>query len=191
MFILWDENSPQTGLILCISIVLIVVLLWYICKQEYNTACDRRIIDLQYQAHVCKGDYPARALSKYQSINKKDNMTNSCTMLEKHKKIIDPEREVMIEHYLGDDLRKERKEISDPISLDPFADLKSSETTDQRLYRNLSTADYDGPQLEGMMAPISEFENDSLSRQLVKQQEIYGEQEHTSSGTDQLANMNL
>lgn len=190
MFIFWDENSPQTSLMLCISITLVVVLLWYICKQEYNTSCDRRIMDLHYQSHISKGDYPVRALSKNQSIRKKDGM--SCgTMLEKHKKIIDPERGVMAEHYCGDKLHNQVNKMDDPLTLDPFADLKSKENGKQRLHRNLSTADYDGPQLEGMTAPISSFEDDALSRQLVKQQEVYGEQAFSNSEADQLASMNL
>lgn len=190
MFIFWDENSPQTSLMLCISITLVVVLLWYICKQEYNTSCDRRIMDLHYQSHISKGDYPVRSLSKKQGIFEKEKMTFG-TMLEKHKKIIDPERGVLAEHSLGDTLHNQVKKMEDPLTLDSFASLKSGENGKQMLHRNLSTADYDGPQLEGMAAPISSFEDDSLSRQLIKQQEVYGEQGFSNSEADQLANMNL
>ena len=192
MSVSYEDKVSQLSLLLCISIALVVVLLCYISKQDYNTACGRGIMDLHYRAHISEGDYPARALSKYQSINKKESMENTCgTMLEKHKKTVEPEKEVMTEHYLGDSLHGQRQKMDDPLSLDPFADLKSSETTDQRLHRNLSTADYDGPQLEGMSTPVSSFEDDALSRQMVKNQEVYGEQYFTQSEAKQLLHRNL
>lgn len=147
-------------------------------------------MDLHYQSHISKGDYPVRSLSKKQGIFEKEKMTFG-TMLEKHKKIIDPERGVLAEHSLGDTLHNQVKKMEDPLTLDSFASLKSGENGKQMLHRNLSTADYDGPQLEGMAAPISSFEDDSLSRQLIKQQEVYGEQGFSNSEADQLANMNL
>jgi hypothetical protein len=188
MFIFWDEESPQTSLTLCISITLVVVLLWYICKQEYNTSCDRRIMD-HYQSHIRMGDYPVRSLSKKQGIFETGRTYG--TMLEKHKKVIDPERGVLAEHSLGDKLHNNVKKMEDSLTLDPFANLKSEENGKQLLHRNLSTADYDGPQLEGMAAPITSFEDDALSRQLVKQQEVYGNQGFSNSEADQLATMNL
>ena len=186
MFNFRDENSPQTGLMICILIILVMVLLWYICKQEYKTSCDRRIMDLHYQSHIRNGDYPVRSLSKKQGIFEKSD-----TVLEKHKKVIDPEKGVLAEHSMGDELHSQVKKMEDPLTLDPFADLKSEENCKQMLNRNLSTANCDGPQLEGMVAPISSFEDDSLSRQLVKQQEVYGEQGFSAKEENQLSTMNL
>jgi hypothetical protein len=112
-------------------------------------------------------------------------------MLEKHRKVIDPERGMLAEHSIGDKLHKQVKKMEDPLTLDPFADIKSEENGKQLLHRNLSTAEHDGPQLEGMAAPISSFEDDALSRQLVKQQEVYGEQDFSNSEENQLSTMNL
>jgi hypothetical protein len=147
-------------------------------------------MDLHYQSHISKGDYPVRSLSKKQGIFEKEKITCG-TMLEKHKKVIDPEKGVLAEHSLGDKLHNQVKKMTDPLTLDPFADLKSKEDGDQLLHRNLSTADYDGPQLEGMEAPISSFEDEALSRQLVKQQEVYGYQGFSNSEADKLSIMNL
>jgi hypothetical protein len=135
------------------------------------------------------GDYPARSLSKKQGIFETGGTCG--TMLEKHKKVIDPEKGVLAEHSMGDKLHNQVKKMEDPLTLDPFANLKSEENGKQRLHRNLSTADHDGPQLEGMGAPISSFEDDALSRQLVKQQEVYGEQGFSNSEENQLSTMNL
>lgn len=173
MFIFWDENSPQTSLMLCITIVLIVVLLLYIYKQEYNTSCDRRIMDMHYQSHIKKGDYPKLALSVHQGIHRNDVPSCKGTMLEKHKKVVEPERGVMAEHSLGDPLHKNVKKMDDPLSLDGLLQTQD-ETKDQQLQRSIDE-DSDGIQLEGMTAPISDFEDESMSRQLVKHQEIYGE----------------
>jgi hypothetical protein len=147
-------------------------------------------MDLHYQSHIKKGDYPVRSLSKKQGIYVEEKM--SCgTMLEKHKKVIDPERGVLAEHSLGDKLHNQVKKMEDPLTLDTFANLKSEENGKQLFHRNLSTAYYDGPQLEGMESPISSFEDDALSRQLVKQQEVYGDQGFSNREANQLANMNL
>ena len=86
MSIFWDEDSPKTGLLLYISITLVVVLLWYIYRQDYSTVCDRRINDLHYQTHISKGDGPV--VSKFQN-TKVTMLGNSGTVLEKHKKIIE------------------------------------------------------------------------------------------------------
>jgi hypothetical protein len=89
------------------------------------------------------------------------------TRFEKYKKKLNPELEVHEMHELGDDLYKTLIKKEDPFTLDGLIQ-KSDETADDRLIRNLQTANTDGPQLEGMTAPIVEFEESALSRQSVK-----------------------
>lgn len=193
MFIFWNENSPQTSLMLCISVVLVLVLLWYISKQEYLNACDRRIYDMHYQMHINRGDVPRRDLSKYQSARqRKEHMTGNCgTMLEKHKKdVLNPEKRIMDEHRAGKALEDKIKKVDDPLNLDELP-VTQNETTDQQLKRSLTTADYDGPQLEGMSAPVDEFEREYMNRQDQKHQEIYGEQAHLPSRADSLSVLNM
>jgi hypothetical protein len=166
---------------LCISIILVVILLWYISKQEYSSSCDRKIMNMHYQAHIKEGDYPKLALSRHQG------ETSTCrTMLEKHRKTLDPEKNVMDEHSMGDSLHNTVKKIDDPLSLDGILQ-KQDETKDQQLHRSI-TENLDGKQLEGMSAPIEEFEEGSLNRQMILQQNIYGEQDVS---VDQLSESNM
>ena len=184
MTISWDENQSQLGLLLCISITLVVILLFYISKQDYNTACDRRVMDLHYKAHISRGDYPKLSLSKYQSINKK----KCCNQIKKHKRTLDPENDIMGEHSIG--CCSIVNQMDDPLVLDQFTQ-KQTETADELLHRNLTTANYDGPQLEGMVSPIKDFEDSALSRQMLKSQEVYGEQNFEESESDQISRLNL
>jgi hypothetical protein len=158
MFIFWDENSPKTSLMICISVVLVVVLLWYISKQNYNTSCDRKIMDMHYQAHI-KG-YPETDLSK-----------RGDTLLERHRKTLDPEKNVMDEHTMGDPLHDNVKKIDDPLSLDGLLQ-RQDETSDQQLQRSIDE-NVDGEQLEGMLPPIEAFEEDSLLRQMSQKKSVY------------------
>lgn len=168
--------TPQ-DLVIYLLLALVVALLWYICKQEYGkSSCSlRRLTCLYNQAD---------------SVSDNQNTEGDTeTVSETPKKIIDPEKDVTAEQFLGDNL--ERVTMNDPLTMDPFADLKSGETSDQMLQRNLLTANSDGPQIEGMEAPISSFENNALSRQLVKSQEIYGDQQYSSMDADFLSSMNI
>jgi hypothetical protein len=93
-------------------------------------------------------------------------------MIEKHKNTLEPEKYIMDNHSMGDLLYDNIKQMEDPLSLDGIIQ-KNVETAEQKLHRNLTTANSDGPQPEGMCPPIIDFEKDALSRQCVKQQEIY------------------
>ena len=90
---------------------------------------------------------------------------------------------------LGDDLYKTLIKKEDPFTLDGLIQ-ESDETADDRLIRNLQTANTDGPQLEGMTAPIVEFEEGALSRQSVKNTNIYAGQT-SSLDADVLSEYNL
>ena len=174
-------NLPQVDTVGCISIILVIVLIWYIYRQEYNTACDWRIMDLRLKECDCKEE-----LFTHES---KQNTPVDGTMLEKHKKLIDPEKNVMDEHFLGDTLNDAIQVMDVPLTLDGLL-VKQRETTEEQLQRNLNDAGNDGPQLEGMHAPITDFENDALSRQLLKQQEVYGNQQFELSEADRLSVLN-
>jgi hypothetical protein len=112
------------------------------------------------------------------------------TMLEKHRKVLKPEKKIMREHMCGDELHNTVNKMDDPLTLDGLLQ-KSDETSEHKVYRDLKTASRDGPQLEGMSAPITDFENDALSRQLVKHQEIYGGQVFQNSDADIISMLNI
>ena len=200
MFNFWNENSPHVCLMMYVSVVLLIVLIWHMCNKRNDASIDKRIMRAHYLAHIRKGDYPKLALSRHRGLHKKGMYGDCRTMLEKHKKTVEPEKLVMGEHSAGDSLHATVKKLDDPLSQDGLMQ-KSTETADQRLYRNLNDAGYDGPQLEGMSAPVIDFEESALSRQLVKQQEIYGEQDFDDgkiplmdfddSEADQLSKLNL
>lgn len=183
MFIFWDENSPKTGLMLCISVILVLVLLWYINKQEYLRECDRKLYHMHYQAHLNSTKCPRK--------KRVENMSNQCgTMLEKYKSMLNPEKRIMNEHKAGSALDNALKKMPDPLTLDGL-DVKRKESTSDMLVRSLTTADYDGPQQEGMSAPVDDFERQYMIRQDKKAQEIYGEQVHRPSAADSLSIMNV
>ena len=172
-----DKNPFQTSLILCI---LVLVLLLYINRQEYINECDERL-------------YIKDVSSQYQTLHQTgENVSfNNGTMLEKHKKdILNPEKRIMDEHIAGKELDDKIQKMDDPLHLEDLS-VKQNETKDQQLNRSLITADYDGPQLEGMSAPVDEFERAYMNRQDQKHQEIYGEQAHMPSNADSLSMLNM
>lgn len=191
MFIFWDENSPQTSLMLCITVVLVLVLLWYISKQEYTSACDRRLYNMYYQAHMNKGVVTHTAVLP----PTKDGVTSTCgTMLEKHRLDgFNPEKGIMDEHKAGKTLNDRIKTLDDPLTLDQLEILvgQQNETADDQLLRSLTMAAYDGPQMEGMSAPVDQMERAYMSRQDKKKQEVYGEQAHLPTSADALSELNM
>jgi hypothetical protein len=119
-----------------------------------------------------------------------EGMTDKVTDGGKKKLKLDPESDIMTVHGVGDQLSYTDSGLTDSLSLDAFADLKSKETTDERLHRNLSTADFDGPQMEGMESPIDAFERNAMLRQLHKNQDVYGFQDYEPSEADKLSELN-
>ena len=90
------------------------------------------------------------------------------TTYEKNKKVIAPENTVMENHSMGDENIQQVKEkiVHDQIT-------EKSNTPDSQLLGK-SLVQVDGPQMEGMYAPIMSFENNALIRQYNKPTEIYG-----------------
>lgn len=196
MFILWDEDSPQKTLVTCVSIVLIFVLLWYIFKQDYLSSCDRKIMNMHYQQHITGKNGPpqpliSRPIDIAQSTNPwVERMTDACgTMLEKHKKTLNPEKEVMTDHELGDNLRDSIQQLDDPLTLDGLLQ-RSAETHTGALLRSIAE-NKNGPQMEGMYDPVEERERAAMKHQLVKKQEIYGAQNYEFSEADKLSELNI
>jgi hypothetical protein len=160
------SNLSKTSLMLFVSIILIILLICYICKKEYNSDDNNRVGDMHYQSHIKQGDYPKMKLSKHQGIHNSDK-----TMLEKHKKIVEPEKNIMSNHSMGDNLHNTVKKMDDPLSLDEVIQI-SVETKDQQIKRSVDD-NYENKQIEGMSAPIEEFEEGSLGRQLIHSTSVY------------------
>ena len=146
MFIFWDDNSPKTSLMLCITIALVVILLWYISNQKYNTACDRRIINMQL-------------LDKE---NNSDNKTEYMTLPDTKKKL-DPEKNISYEHSMGDTIYNAIKTVDDPLSLDGILQIQTE--TEKQLLERSNNEEYDAPQLEGMYSAIDAMEESWQLRQ--------------------------
>jgi hypothetical protein len=104
---------------------------------------------------------------------------------------LEPEKDVMATHESGDKINITDNAIEDPLTMDAFINLKSMETTYDKLYRNITTADTDGPQMEGMEPPLDEFERNAMRRQLDKRQEVYGYQSFEPSDADKLSELNF
>ena len=156
------------------SVVLIIVLLWYLYRERIYDPRNRRIRDTYCQKH-----------------SNRKKIYNSKTMLEKHKRTLEPEKDILVEHSLGDELDNIQTKMDDPLSSDAFANLKSEESSSDRLIRSLKTASCDGPQLEGMQTPIDEFERNAMVRQLNKRQTMYGSQNYELSEADKISELNM
>ena len=178
---------------LYISIALLLVLLWYISRQKYFSKCNGHVDDVYYQMHLNNIDVHEQDLSKHQSSCRLDkHISCDCgTMLEKHKKCsLNPEERIMDEHRAGKELEDKLKTKEDPLTLDEIP-VVQNETTDQQFKRSLESAENESPQLEGMSAPVDEFEREYMNRQDRKNQEIYGEQAHMPRSADSLSELNM
>jgi hypothetical protein len=80
-----------------------------------------------------------------------------------------PENRVMDQIAGGESLRRALSIHEDPLSLDEVL-VKNTE----KYVRSMTSGDVDGPQLEGMYAPLDEFEQSAMNRQAAVEQSIYG-----------------
>jgi hypothetical protein len=189
------DTTPTKISALCICIILVMVLLWHICQQDYRTACDRKMDELKYRFVMdklhsrkscgCVGNCSCAkkpspcALARVQAT---ENFLTPKAPAPKQKKKLNPEKDVMGAHAAGDTRQHTTSGINDPLTLDSFIGLKSPETTSEKVMRNFTDASRDGEQMEGMHAPVADFERNAMVRQLHKNQEVYGEQQHDNSG---------
>lgn len=110
-----------------------------------------------------------RNIKKAKSIKVLKRMDNEETqdtvkpVLLEEKKELDPESDVLLSQSVADTVQT----IDDPLNSDDLL-VSSEETTDDKLKREILTASEEGAQPEGMVPPIEEFENNGLSRQLLK-----------------------
>lgn len=181
MSLLLGDNN-QMHMLICISITIILVLVWYISGQDYRSACDRKLDELKYTnlLHMSHLLVPQESFS---GVGPNAPVTDG----EKRKQKLNPESDVMMIHQQGDSIALVESG-EDPIRLDPYIRLRSEETAGQRLQRNMNT-NYDGPQLEGMHAPIEEFESSAMLRQLQGQNSVYAAS--GASDADKISEMNI
>ena len=100
--------------------------------------------------------------------------------------IDNPEGYIETIHNFGDALPiTQHKEAltSDGVS------VLTKESTVEQLCRSLWDADFDGPQMEGMTAPIQDFENAAMSMQNAKARELYVD--YKSQTADMLSDANI
>lgn len=158
-----DLDDRTKRICIVVSIVLILVLCWY-RRRPCTARCCKKMPPLE---------------------EKKSGLDPSGG---RGKPKLNPEFDIMSQHTAGDRLKYTDSGLTDPLSLDPFAKLKSTETADDRLHRNLITAGVDGLQMDGMQPPVEEFERNSMIRQLQKTQDVYGDQTYAA---DELSELNI
>lgn len=150
-----DKKCTQTPLLVCLLIAVTVMLFYHIAHQgridNSNPSVDNESSTDNVSADTTSG------------------YTNPS---DKKRKIL-PERGVMWMHmYGGEPMVKDDPVVSDSVI------TNQGETSEQQLYRSLYVANEDGNQIEGMMAPIDEFERSYMVRQSKKHQEVYSVQDH-------------
>ena len=206
--ILWDDPG---GLMLSVSIALVLVLLWYISTQDYRKACDRRIANMYYQAQMNAVKDSRAVADVMEDIgsdglgmnNIMSSMVNDDagaslssppdekTMLEKHRiNVFNPEKRVMDFIEQGDALTDKLNIKKEYLTLDELP-IKGYEMPDDMMKRSFTTADYNGPQLEGMSAPIDQFERAAMIRQNQQKEDIYGAASVGLSNADTLSSSNF
>ena len=87
-----------------------------------------------------------------------------------------PESRVMSYHSAGDDLMEIISVKKEMLTTDQLS-TNSTETDMDKVTRDLAN-NYDAPQLEGMYAPIDEFEKTAFTMQNKKNASIYGDDEY-------------
>lgn len=123
-----------------ISIILLIVLFYCTYKNRYiykKIKSTKNVIDTPDEENI---DVPLE--------------------VKEEKKELDPESDVLLSQTINEEVQT----IADSLNSDGVVVI-SEETTEDKLNRELLTANEDGKQPEGMAAPIDEFENNSLSRQ--------------------------
>lgn len=188
--VFYDSSNTET--LLYISVVILVVLLIYLSRQEYKSSCDRRVDDLKHQYTTLKSG--CGCVSNKTSGFKQGKKSGYSIALDrkiKQRKKPTPELDVMKDHSQGKFLDDNQQKIDDPLTLDGLLQEKNLETMTQQLNRSFGYGNTDGPQLEGMYAPIDEFERNAIKRQLSKRQEIYGDQAHDIHEADRLSELNI
>ena len=101
-----------------------------------------------------------------------------------------PEKRVFDEHTDHETMRN-LNILDNKIGSDPLL-IKQTETTGDQLMRSLVLANTDGAQMEGMSAPIDEFERSAMVMQMKAKPDIYGELSvGYSSSADMISNANI
>lgn len=172
-FLLYQDSSLY-GILLCIALVIILILIQYINAQSYATKCYRRLDDI----------VRCSKMISIKNTDIRDSMVGDPDELFRYS-VKNPEKGIHDMNTAGVTLRDELNTLNDVITTDPLI-VEQNETTDEQLIRSLTTADYDGPQVEGMSAPIEDFERSAMKLQLASKPEIYGD---LSSQYDVSANL--
>ena len=181
-YFVWSEDGSfgKPDLRTCALVLGIIVLIWYIGHQQYIRACNQRIHDI----YVATGGDEGAVLDALKK--RTEGMEDGPR--EKHRiSVKNPEKRFFDAHEAGD---TGLNILRDHIKLDPLF-IQQEETTDEMLMRSLVTADYDGQQMEGMTAPIDEFERSAMKMQLQYKPEIYGDLAEGSVTADTLSESNM
>ena len=97
-----------------------------------------------------------------------------------------PEGYIEMMNNLGDSIQINK--LTDNITSDKISVINSESTVEQ-LCRSMWDANNDGPQMEGMTAPIDEFEKVAMTLQNSKANDLYVD--YKSQSADQLAEANI
>jgi hypothetical protein len=167
------ECTEILVIVLCLMLVIVLLIMWVDSKQQLYK-------------------YISKPISSYDNYMAQSKDTSDCskTVYEKHKNMMDPEKEVMVKHTLGTTFNNSLKKVNDSLVLEGVQTV-TTETKDDMVMRSFDDAGDEGVLLEGMTAPVDEFERRYMDRQINKNQEIYGEQHYDRVSADLLSSLNM
>ena len=171
-----NDRKHGSSILLCVSLVIILVLIWYIMHHEYISQCDSRI------RHIFDGKLPRTYTTPISP--RGDGMT----IFEKSKKRLNPEKKIMTNHSAGSELTDKLMINDEPLILG--LQVKQKETKEEQFHRSMVDGDIEGAYMEGMIAPIEDFERQYMIQQNNKRKEIY-DTPHTLQDRETLSMSNM
>ena len=153
-----------------IFIVLCLVVLAYVIYTIYNFVKNNLVKNTPDSFHSASFEPVETTESEF---NKKPTIEN-------------PEGYIEMMNNLGDSMPINK--LSENLSGDKVSVI-NGESTIEKVSRSFWDADIDGPQMEGMTAPVDEFEKAAMALQNSKASDLYVD--YKSQSADQLSEANI
>ena len=175
-----DPNGNCRGTVVFLMMITILVLIICIHRQAYSRNC-RKVYENHYKTYLYPPsvgsaplmDVPASARPAVSPEDTKSGF--EADPPEKHRIVkTNPEKRIMDYISLGKPIQDMLQMKADPLTLDQLP-VESKETSKGKLVRSLTDGSVDGPQMEGMKAPIETFEKSAMLMQNAKQKYVYGD----------------
>jgi hypothetical protein len=189
---IWNEASQNKKICMVVGVVLILFILYDLRTRKTLKGGETDLVNTEYNRHIYDGNVERilddHGVAPVEEVDTVESLTNPYIDTH-HINIKDPEKRYR-DYFTDEGLHHEITKDDDVFDSNQLL-VYSDETSSDRLLRSLTDADYDGPQLEGMTAPIDKFERTAMIMQDAKKQEVYGTQMHNPSDNYMLAELNL